>query len=242
VPFVCPTFPNVGLSSPGAYAQYVAVPATQAIALPDDVPIGLASNAEPLAVSMNAVQLARLEPGDSVLVYGVGPIGLNAIIALHLAGIETVVAAGRSATRRAAAAALGATDVFDTRTISVPDYAAKHDQRFTAVLECSGSPNASDDALAVLEPAGVLVELGVVSHQVAFPVISLVGNGTTVVGSCAFDYPTYSRAVDDIVSGRAPVASLVSEQVGLDATPDALVRLRTPGDLVRVIARPLPQD
>jgi hypothetical protein len=49
---------------------------------------------------------------------------------------------------------------------------------------------------------------------------------------------TYARAVEHLVAGRVPVDALVSERVGLDATPDALVRLRTPGNLVRVISRP----
>lgn len=240
VPFICPAAPNIGIhpEAGGAYAEYIAVPASQAVRLPAELPVWLGSAAEPLAVAMNAVKLARLAPGDRVLVYGAGPIGLNAIIALKLAGVEHIVAAGRSRARRAAAEALGVTDVIDTRAISVPDYSASTGVRFTAVLECSGAPNASDDALAVLEPAGVLVELGVVSHLVSAPIIALVGNGTTIVGSCAFDHVTYQEAVDAIASGQAPVGSLVSERVDLAGTPDALYRLRSPGDLVRVLCMP----
>jgi len=47
-----------------------------------------------------------------------------------------------------------------------------------------------------------------------------------------------ARAVEHISAGRVAVASLVSERVALDATPDARIRLRTPGDLVRVLTRP----
>jgi (R,R)-butanediol dehydrogenase / meso-butanediol dehydrogenase / diacetyl reductase len=70
------------------------------------------------------------------------------------------------------------------------------------------------------------------------PLLQLVDRGLTIVGCCAFDAPTYARAVELIGSGRAPVTSLVSGRVGLDATPEALVRLRTPGDLVRMVTRP----
>ena len=65
------------------------------------------------------IKLAQVGPGDPVLVYGVGPIGLYAIIALKLAGAGPIVAAGRSAGRRAAAADVGADVVIDTREISV---------------------------------------------------------------------------------------------------------------------------
>jgi threonine dehydrogenase-like Zn-dependent dehydrogenase len=59
-----------------------------------------------------------------------------------------------------------------------------------------------------------------------------------VVGSCAFSDETYRESVDYLASGQVPVERLVSERVSLDATPDALRRLQTPGTLVRIIARP----
>jgi threonine dehydrogenase-like Zn-dependent dehydrogenase len=238
VPFQCPAVPNVGITAPGAYAQYVAVPERQLVRLPDDLPVELGAHAEPLAVALYAVDLARVGPGDSVLVYGVGPIGLNAIMALRLAGVATIVGAGRSPGRRAAAAAVGADVVVDTRETSIRDYSAQSGTRFAAVLECSAAPGAFDEALDVLEPAGTCVEVALSSEVPPVSLFRLVGEGLTLTGSCAFDGPTYDRAVGHIAAGRVPVASLISERVGLDATPDALVRLRTPGELVRMLTRP----
>jgi (R,R)-butanediol dehydrogenase / meso-butanediol dehydrogenase / diacetyl reductase len=238
VPFGCPAVPNLGITAPGAYAQYVAVPERQLVRLPDELPVEEGAHAEPLAVALHAVDLARVGPGDSALVYGVGPIGLNAIMALRLAGVERIVGAGRSAGRRAAAAAVGADTVLDTRATSVPEYAAAAGARFTAVLECSGAPGALAQAVEVLEPGGTCVEVALTTETAPVPLLRLVGDGLTICGSCAFDAPTYARAVDHIGAGRVPVAALISERVGLDATPAALARLRTPGDLVRVLTRP----
>jgi threonine dehydrogenase-like Zn-dependent dehydrogenase len=234
VPFQCPAVPNVGITAPGAYAQYVAVPQRQLVRLPDDVPVELGAHAEPLAVALHAVDLARVGPGDSALVYGVGPIGLNAVMALRLAGVDVVVGAGRSPGRRAAAAAVGADPVLDTHETSIMQYG----ERFSAVLECSGAPGALAEALQVLEPGGVCVEVALATDVTPVPSIRLVGEGLTLTGCCAFDGPTYDRAVGHIVSGDVPVASLISERVGLDATPEALVRLRTPGELIRMLTRP----
>lgn len=94
-----------------------------------------------------------------MLVYGVGPIGLYAIMALRLAGAGPIVAAGRSAGRREAAAHVGADVVIDTREISVEEYASQSGARFAAVLECSASPGAFAEGLAVLEPGGTCVEV-----------------------------------------------------------------------------------
>jgi (R,R)-butanediol dehydrogenase / meso-butanediol dehydrogenase / diacetyl reductase len=238
VPFGCRAVPNLGITAPGAYAQYVAVPQRQLVRLPDELPAELGAHAEPLAVALRAVDLARVGPGDSVLVYGVGPIGLNAIMALRLAGVDRIVGAGRSAGRRAAAVAVGADTVVDTREVSVPDHAAQTGSRFTAVLECSGAPGALMQALEVLEPGGTYVEVALTTETATVPLLRLVGDGLTIVGSCAFDAATYARAVDHIGACRVPVAALISERVGLDATPEALDRLRAPGDLVRVLTRP----
>ena len=237
LPFRCAT-PNVGITRPGAFAQYVAVPAAQLVRVPDDVPLAWAADAEPLAVALAAVDHARVRPGDAALVYGVGPIGLNAIVALRLAGVERIVAAGRSPGRREAAAAMGATDVIDTREVSVRDHARAEGLSYAAVLECSAAPSAVPDALAVLGPGGVCVEVALAPHEVPVPLFPLLSEGQALVGSCAFDVRHYRAAVDHIVSGRAATHALVSEQVDLLATPDALQRLRSPGELVRILTRP----
>ncbi len=238
LPFLCPAAPNLGVTAPGAYAQYVAAPARQLVRLPEELPVEEGAHAEPLAVALHAVDLARVGPGDAVLVYGVGPIGLNAIMGLRLAGVEHIVGVDWSAGRRAAAAALGAQTVLDNREMSVAEYASEAGLRFAAVLECSSAPGALTQALAVLEPGGTYVEVALMAETAALPLHGLVADGLTLAGSCAFDDATYLRAVEHIATGQVPVASLISERVGLDATPQALTRLRTPGDLVRMLTRP----
>ncbi|MGH3166409.1 MAG: zinc-dependent alcohol dehydrogenase, partial [Trebonia sp.] len=95
--FRCPAAPNIGITRQGAYAEYIAVPARQLVALPEELPAEIGAHAEPLSVASQAVELSGAGPGDPVLVYGTGPIGLYAIMALRLAGAGPIVAAGRSA-------------------------------------------------------------------------------------------------------------------------------------------------
>jgi threonine dehydrogenase-like Zn-dependent dehydrogenase len=236
--FRCEAAPNVGITRPGAYAQYVAVPARQLAALPAGVPVEVGSHAEPLSVALQAVSLARVGPGDPVLVYGVGPIGLYAIMGLRMTGAGPIVAAGRSAARREAAAAVGADVVLDTRQMPVTSYAEESGTRFAAVLECSGSPGAFTEAMTVTEPGGTVVEVALTPEAPPVPLFGMLSEGLHLVGACAFSDETYRTAVDHLVHGRVPVERVVSERVPLEATPRALVRLRTPGSLVRVISRP----
>jgi threonine dehydrogenase-like Zn-dependent dehydrogenase len=238
VPFACAGVANLGLSAPGAYAEYIAVPAGQLVPLPDGLPVEMGAHAEPLAVALQAVSQADVGPGDAVLVHGVGTIGLNAVMALQLAGVDQVVGAGRSPGRRAAAVAIGADAVIDTRQTSLADYVAASGRKFTAVLDCSGAIGLLRESLEVLEPGGAFVEVALTADVPAVPMFDLVQGGFRLYGTCAYSYPTFEAAVGHIAAGRVAVADLISERVSLDETPDALVRLRSPGGLVRILSLP----
>jgi len=238
LPFRCPAVPNIGITTQGAYAEYVKVPARQLVVLPSDLPLEVGSHAEPLSVGSQAVKLAQVGPGDPVLVYGVGPIGLYAIMALKLAGAGPIVAAGRSAGRRQAAVDVGADVVFDTREIPVASYAEQSGTRFAAVLECSAAPGAFNEALSVTEPGGTVVEVALTPETASVPLFPIISEGHHIVGSCAFSDETYRESVGHLAAGHVPVERLVSERVSLSDTPDALRRLQTPGTLVRILSKP----
>lgn len=238
VPWLCDNTGNLGVTAPGAYAEYVAVPQNQLVALPDGLPAEMGAHAEPLAVALRAVGLAGVGPGDAALVYGVGPIGLNVIMSLRLAGVAEIVGAGRSPGRRAAAAKAGAAVAIDTTEISVTQWARDTGCRFAAVLECSAAPGAITEALGVLEPGGTCVEVALTPEAPPVSMLAMVGSGLRLAGSCAFGPGDYEAAVGHIAAGRVPVADIISERVGLDAVPETLMRLRHPGPLVRVLTRP----
>jgi (R,R)-butanediol dehydrogenase / meso-butanediol dehydrogenase / diacetyl reductase len=238
VPFQCSAVGNVGLSAPGAYAEYIAIPAGQLVALPDELPVEMGAHAEPLAVALQAVAQADVGPGDTVLVHGVGSIGLNAIMALRLAGVDHIVGAGRSPGRRAAATAVGADAVIDTREISLRDYVAEAGRKFQAVLDCSGAIGLFAESLDVLAGGGTFVEIALATESPAVSLFGLVQGGLRMAGTCAYSYATYEAAVGHIAAGRVPADAIISERVSLDDTPSALARLRTPGDLVRILSLP----
>jgi threonine dehydrogenase-like Zn-dependent dehydrogenase len=238
VPWLCDSTGNLGVSAPGAYAEYVAVPQNQLVALPDDLPAELGAHDEPLAVALRAVGLAGAGPGDAALVYGVGPIGLNVIMCLRLAGVAEIVGAGRSPGRRAAAEQVGADIVIDTTEMSVTRFVRESGTGFNAVFECSAAPGAITEALGVLEPGGICVEVALTQETPAISMFAMVASGLRLAGSCSFSPEDYEAAVGHIAAGRVPVADIISERVDLAAVPEALTRLRHPGHLVRVLTRP----
>jgi threonine dehydrogenase-like Zn-dependent dehydrogenase len=238
LPFRCPRVPNIGIDAPGAYAEYVAVPQTQLVALPDDSDPEVGAYAEPLAVALRAVDLASPGPGDAVLVYGVGAIGLNVIAALRVVGVEHVVAVGRSPGRRRAAAGVGAEEVLDSGETDLVTWARDRSLAFHAAFDCSGAPGALAQAVAVLRPGGVSVQVALRGDPEPLDVGALVGRGLRLLGSCAFRPADFEAAVGHLLAGRVSGSALVSERVPLEQAPDALVLLRRAGDLVRVLVQP----
>ena len=238
LPFLCDRLPNLGLTAPGGFAEYVAVPQAQLFALPRGVDVELGAHAEPLAVALHAVGLSGAAPGDDALVFGVGPIGLNVILALRASGAGRIVAVGRSPGRRAAAAAVGADVVLDSGETNVAEYAAGAGLRFPQVYECSAAPEALSLCVPTLAVGGTVVEVALPSASAPLDVRRLVGLNLRLVGSCAFGVEEYRRAVELLCTGAVDPAPLVSERVPLPEAPHALERLRRPRDLVGVLVQP----
>jgi len=83
--------------------------------VPDNVSLDHAALVEPLSVAAHAVNRADPKQGESVTVFGVGPIGLGIVAALRMRGIEDIIAFDLSPLRRERALALGARAAFDPR-------------------------------------------------------------------------------------------------------------------------------
>jgi threonine dehydrogenase-like Zn-dependent dehydrogenase len=81
--------------------------------MPEGLPMDLAALAEPLGVGMNAVNQSEARPGEAVVIFGAGPIGLAATATLHDRGVEDVIAVDLSPRRLEIAKQLGARETID---------------------------------------------------------------------------------------------------------------------------------
>jgi threonine dehydrogenase-like Zn-dependent dehydrogenase len=182
--------------------------------------------------------MAGAAPGDDALVFGVGPIGLRVILGLRACGAGRIVAVGRSPGRRAAAAAVGADVVLDSRETDVTAWAASAGLSFPQVYECSAAPDALARCVPTLAVGGTVVEVALPAQPATLDTRLFVSRNLHLAGSCAFGVAEYRRALELLCSGAVDVSPLVSERVPLAGAPDALVRLRRPGDLVGVLVQP----
>jgi L-iditol 2-dehydrogenase len=76
----------IGFHEDGGFAEYVRVPESSLVAVPDDLPGDVAALAEPVACAVNAVRQAEVAAGEDVLIYGAGPVGLLTAVAVRARG------------------------------------------------------------------------------------------------------------------------------------------------------------
>ncbi|MHB8681825.1 MAG: zinc-dependent alcohol dehydrogenase [Acidimicrobiales bacterium] len=214
----------------GGFARYTLVDAAALLRLPEGMSPRLAALAEPLAVALHGITRARLQPGDSVMVFGAGPIGALSIAALVSAGAGyrvTVVEPG--AGRRELAAALGADAVVHPDELErFPRWEPERlsPRAVDAVLECSGKKAAIELGFHQLRRGGRLVLVGAGMEEPAFDPNRLLLNELEICGSFVYDADGFERALALLASDSFPAATLVEPRdVPLDGLGDAMAGL-----------------
>jgi (R,R)-butanediol dehydrogenase / meso-butanediol dehydrogenase / diacetyl reductase len=166
--------------------------------VPDDVSLEHAALVEPLSVAAHAVNRADPKPGESVTVFGVGPIGLGIVAALRMRGIEDIVAFDLSPLRRQRALALGARAVFDPRD-KEPAVALKELRgagtiwnieypRTDIYFEVSGAPGLLSQIAAFSMKRSRIIMVAMQREPVTFDGTRLMSKEITLIG--ASGYPT----------------------------------------------------
>jgi L-iditol 2-dehydrogenase len=98
---------------PGFFREFVNLPVANLLPIPPDLPLDLATIVEPLAVALHSLRFAAVSTGDTVAVFGAGPIGLLTIASLKVAGARRIWAVEPVPHRRDFARHLGADETLD---------------------------------------------------------------------------------------------------------------------------------
>lgn len=210
----------------GAFAGYKAMPAAQAIRVPDGLSVRAAALAEPLAVALHGITQGTVEPGQRVMVFGAGPIGALSVAALREQGIDDITICEPNDARRDLALRIGATAAVTPDQLEVPSIAEPGrvlDNPVDVVLECSGHAAAMEAGLAQLERGGRLVLVGAGVHPPKFDPNRILLNELVITGAFCYDADGFPEAVDLLASGRLPLDELIEPaDVGLGGLVGAM--------------------
>ena len=213
----------------GALIERLTIDARNLYPIPDDMTYEQGALLEPLSVGIWGCKRAGLEPGDSVLVTGAGPVGLLAAATARAFGAGTVTVTDLSDFRLNLAATMG----FTTERGDAPT-----DERFDVLLECSGAPGVFGQAIRRLLPAGRAAMIGMSKEDaIALPLSQLNVNELTVSLVNRYNY-TWPLAIQLVSSGRIDVTPLITHHFPLEETADALTLSSRVGDSVKAVIHP----
>ena len=238
---LCSRTQVIGLAAaaPGGYAEYVRLPAHNALRVPDGLDLRSAALTEPLAVGAHAVRMAGNLLGARVLVIGGGPIGLATLLFARAAGARHVVVSELDATRRARATALGATAAIDP--VAEPPGAAFARISGAApdvVFECVGIPGMLRQCIDTAPLHGRVVVVGACRQEDAFVPRVALRKELMLQFVLGYTRDEFALVLDMLASGRIDAAPLITDVVGLDALPGMFESLRRPNPHAKVLIDP----
>lgn len=234
-----PSLRRMGVDVDGALAEYVLRPAHTLIKTAAPIePARLAVLTDAVATPFHALRLARLKPGERLLVIGIGGIGSNAVQLGRRLGAR-VTAAGRSTEKLELARTLGAHQTVRLSGQETRDRALLFDrvsdQGFDVVLQCAGSADADQLALAAAGPGGRVILVGASTAPFETRSVDLIWRELTVIGSRGMTRADIAEVIDLYLEGAITVAHLTRRVRPLERVNEALDDLRRGGALRTVI-------
>ncbi|MBF9035456.1 L-threonine 3-dehydrogenase [Rhodobacterales bacterium HKCCE2091] len=165
---LCRNTRGVGVNRPGAFADYLVIPESNVVPIPDDVPDEIAAVFDPFGNAVHTALSFDLV-GEDVLVTGAGPIGIMGALVAQKAGARKVVITDISPYRVDLARAMGVQHVVKADEESLRDVMARigMTEGFDVGLEMSGAAPAMRDMIEVMNNGGKIALLGIAPAEFA---------------------------------------------------------------------------
>jgi L-iditol 2-dehydrogenase len=224
--------------------------------VPESVPPTVAVLSELFTVTLGisaakeVYSLANIGFGTfpSVLVLGVGPLGLLSIIRLRIMGCDRIIAMDWSAYRLAAAKRFGADSIIDMNEITTRKERVEFTRQLTdglgvdLAVDCANEPSAFSEGIDHLRRVGTLIELGnfVDTGETSINVSSQVcTKNVRVIGVGNHPYTEYAKVLRmfERLMTAVPFKELISHTFSLDHTKDALLKSME-ADSLKVVVKP----
>jgi L-iditol 2-dehydrogenase len=228
-PSRCEDYDYFGSRRDGAYTEYVLVPATNLIRVPEGIGAETAALADPAAIALHAVIKTGLRPGQSVAVVGCGAIGLFAIQWAKLMGASRIAGfdVQKEATRLAAEAGAEHT--------SIDPASAQAEPKFDVVLEAAGVRASINTAMNLVGPGGHAVFIGIPTADIPIDLrvfehflrqeITLQGSWNSF--SAPFPGEEWLATLAAFKNGNLKTDFLITHRLDISELPATFEKLRT---------------
>ena len=212
----------------GMLTKFFKVPADFCYKLPTGVALGEGVLVEPLAVAVHAVRMVNIKPGQTVVVFGSGTIGvLSAAVAKAYGASKTVAVDLLDAKLEFAKR-------FNSSAIFKPDTKVSAEENATrlvvendlglgadAVIEASGAESSVNTAMHVLRPGGSYVQTGLGKPTISFPILAMSEKELHCHGAFRYGPGDYETALGFLEKGAVPVKELITKVFPFEKVTEA---------------------
>ncbi len=232
---ICQKKRKIGVSEDGCFAEYVTVPGGFAHTLPDAIPDVDAVAIEPAVVAFSAIKRARIMPGDTIAVIGLGAIGM---LLTHVAlsfGYRVLVSdlvpsKIRMAVELGAEPAENMVPSADAEANRDPSadqgtlLGKKYEEAgVAAVFECAGSGRSATMAIQAAPRGADVIVLGLSEDPASFSPRTISQKGNSIIPSLIYDHPAdFQRTIALVEKGIIKPGFVVTRSYPMEALGEAI--------------------
>ncbi len=215
---ICTELKVIGCQTTGAMADYLVVPASKVLPLPDSLSDDQGAMVEPLAVGVHAVHKAELQPGYNGLILGAGTIGLMTMQAARALGAGKIIISDLLDERLDLARELGADVVVNPEKQDLDEVLQTHfgTDRADVIFECVGHPASIQTAIQFARKGSRIILAGVFGKSVLLDVGLIQDRELELVGTLMYANEDFPTAIKLIADGKVNVDAMITDHFGLD--------------------------
>src|SRR6266581_1490615 len=233
---ICKNTRIIGVDRDGAFAEFIAMPATNVMTL-DGIPTEIGAIMDPMGNAFHTVLTAEI-PGSTVFIVGCGPIGCFAVGIARAAGAAKVIASDVNPNRLALAKKMGAHVLINAAQDDVVRtvLAETGSEGVDVVCEMSGVPAALHQAFATIRMGGRVQLLGIPKGEVPVDFASeIIFKGITLYGVIGRKmYETWHQMRRYLTAGLLDPRPVITHEFPLTRIDEALAAIRS-GDAGKII-------
>ncbi|MFK7778786.1 MAG: zinc-binding dehydrogenase, partial [Gimesia sp.] len=232
-----PTRKGFGYGVNGAMTRFVRVPARCLHHVPDKLPFEKAALTEPCCVAFNAVVMnGDIQPGDRIVVFGPGPIGLLCAAMARLQGAEVaVVGLERDKERLEIAERFyGCQPIID----GLDDWSYETDgMGVNGVVDAAGVSVTLKKSLEIVRPGGWISKVGWGPQPLGFSLDPLVQKNLRLQGSFSHNWPIWERVIRLLTTGQLNIEPIIGGVWSLKEWHTAFETMHS-GEIVKAVLKP----
>jgi threonine dehydrogenase-like Zn-dependent dehydrogenase len=224
----CPDKKSLGLGMDGGFTKYVKIPGQVlrvykncVFRIPDNVSFEEAALLDPISNAYMAVaQRSQLLPGENVVIFGAGPLGLFSLQMAKLMGAANIILVGLDVDRQfrfKVAEKLGANHLIvgdkEDASARIVDIVGRNE--IPLIIDCAGAPSVLKQALGIVRTNGQIVRVGMGYAPLEFSINDLSMKAITLTGHMAYNTVSWKNSINLLKNGMLDAKSMITHRLPL---------------------------